>query len=510
MIFIKKTMRKFIINEEERVHILSLYNLIEDFKSQKKKFIEQGYDESIVDRYLNNFREIKDKKYREAEKAEIENLNVPKGITRFNIDNYKTFKELEMLVDYVSGQRNVGNANFNDIKVNGKPIFENNDVEIYYAPNKQSCIEYKGDKPYSWCISRGDSSNMYYRYRMGGEEPSFYFVKRKKAMEQEFANWNTQEFKGNFLDKWHFFVIQVLNKNSKNGSVYNPSKSYIITSANNDGDIKTNWEGVLKIAPELQGLKEYFKNIPLTDMEKEKFEKFKKGISDEEFSKLSYSEKIYYIDSVDKKISDNKFTNLPNDLKNKYINLGFNLSDKQIELIKNDSKLIKRFQEVSNNVADNIVKNSEEMFRIPSYTSIGKNQYEQLSDNTKKNVSNLIKDDFNNFLRNWFYDNSMLKTIVNHVDNKSKINKNMLNRLRDFIPNTFFMSVAIDREEFIKKLRENPNMLFELSCYILFFKTKEELIDFLNYIGTSFDEFMKTLNKSEIDIIEKIISYKSS
>lgn len=61
-------MKKLLITEEDKRHILSLYNLIEDFKSQKKKFIDQGYDEVIVDKYLNDFREIKDKKFKELEK----------------------------------------------------------------------------------------------------------------------------------------------------------------------------------------------------------------------------------------------------------------------------------------------------------------------------------------------------------------------------------------------------------------------------------------------------------
>ena len=128
---------KFIITEEEKKHILSLYNLVEDFKSQKIKFIEQGYDEQIVNKYLNNFREIKDKKYKVAANVKIDNLNVPIGNDRFNIDNYKTFKELESLVDYMSGQMNIGESNFTDIKVDGKPIFENDKVDIYFAPNKQ-------------------------------------------------------------------------------------------------------------------------------------------------------------------------------------------------------------------------------------------------------------------------------------------------------------------------------------------------------------------------------------
>jgi hypothetical protein len=506
-------MRRLIINEDDKAHILSLYNLVEDFKTQKNKFIEQGYDEFIVDKYLKDFREIKDKKYREAENVEMENLNVPKGNPRFNIDNYKTFKELEMLVDYVVGQRNVGDANFTDIKVDGKPIFENNEVEIYYAPNEQSCIKYKGDKPYSWCISKEGPSNMYTRYRMGDEEPSFYFVKRKKAMEQEFANWNTKEFKGTFLDKWHFFVIQVLNKTMKNGYLSNPGKPYVVTSSNNDGEINTDWNGILKIAPELGGLKEYFKNIPLTDFEREKYETFKKGISDEEFSKLPYSEKNFYLSIINDKLSDNKFSSLPNDLKNKYINLGFNLSNNQFESIKNDSKLMKRFKEVSERVADYLIDNIGGTFSGPSFSLIDKNQYEQLSDDTKKNLLNSFKKDINTFLRNFNSDSTLnyfLNKIINFINDESKMSENEISSYRDYIPNTFFISITMDRDEFIQKIYSKENMFFVLVCTILFYKTKEELTKFLNYMGISFENFMKNLNKREIDIIKKIISYKYS
>jgi hypothetical protein len=51
-------MKKFIITEEEKKHILSLYNLVEDFKTQKKKFIEQGYDEFIVDLHNETFLKV--------------------------------------------------------------------------------------------------------------------------------------------------------------------------------------------------------------------------------------------------------------------------------------------------------------------------------------------------------------------------------------------------------------------------------------------------------------------
>ena len=481
-------MGKFIITESERKHILSLYNLVEDFKSQKIKFIEQGYDEQIVNKYLNNFREIKDKKYKVAANAEIDNLNVPIGNDRFNIDNYKTFKELESLVDYMSGQMNIGEANFTDIKVDGKPIFENDKVAIYFAPNKQSCIEYKGDKPYSWCISRSDASNMYTRYRMGEGEPSFYFVKRKKSMEEEFTHWDKNEFEGTFVDKWHFFVLQVLKDNS-----------YIITSANNDGDKRMNWDGVIKVAPELNDLRGYFKNVLLTDEEKSNYVKFKSGLTDEEFSKLTYTNKSYYIDvgtDLSKRLSDNKFLNLPEDLKNKYINLGIGLTDNQFNSIKDNPKLSRRYSEITDRVIKDYL--SDDSFISPRIT---KSQYEFVSDEYKKKLDDRLNHDVNHSLSNI---NFVSKKVESFINEKEKPSQETLDMYSDTIPNVFLIEKFSTKDFFLK----NKENIFKLSVIFLFFRPKSEFLEFLEFLGLTFDEFKNTLTKEDSDLIYKIISQK--
>ena len=70
------------------------------------------------------------------------------------------------------------------------------------------------------------------------------FVKRKDATDKEFNYWNTSgdNFQGKFNDKFHFFVVQAL-----------ANKNYIVTSAQNDGDMRMTWEEILKFAPELEG-----------------------------------------------------------------------------------------------------------------------------------------------------------------------------------------------------------------------------------------------------------------
>ena len=336
-----------LILKEELSKILN-----EDFKSQRINFlsqIESPDAEAIVDRYLNDFKEIKDKKYAVAANADLEGLNVKKGNDRFDIDKYKTFKELETLIDYVSGQVRVGSANFEDIKVDGKPIYEDKEVEIYYAETPRACIQYKGKFPYSWCVSRTDASNMFYNYRLNQHEPAFYFVKRKKAMDKEFSIWNIAGtvFSGEWKDKYHFFVIQVVKDSDINNKT---NKQYIVTSAKNDGDKPMNWDNILEIAPELNGLQYIFTPKPLTEKERETINKYKNGLSDEEFAKLPYKEKEYYIAvyvKTDKHLTDNQFKNLPEDLKNKYVGLGVGLSDGQFDMIK-DTKLLKRYADITN------------------------------------------------------------------------------------------------------------------------------------------------------------------
>jgi hypothetical protein len=468
---------KIIITESQlRKLINGVIN--EDFKTQKNKFIQQGNDEGIVDKYLNDFREIKDKKYKELENADLDGLNIEKGMKRYDIDQYKTFKELELVVDYMAGQRNFGSANFEDIKVDGKPIFENEKVEIYYAPNRQSCVEYKGNKPYSWCVSRSDASNMYMRYRMGETEPSFYFVKRKGATDNEFNYWNTsgKKFEGDFRDKWHFFVIQVL----KGGE-------YVVTSALNDGDKKMSWEQILGIAPELNGLQDYFKNVPLGDDEKGKYERFKDGLNDEEFSKLSYKDKEYYIDvyvTLINTLTDKQFQSLPSDLKNKYMNLGVSLTNNQVELIKQDGKLLNRYNKILDERLETFFKLRKNDPNQAIFSKFSSGDYELIKGENKNKFDYLLELDINRFILMLIKSNPRQYRFYYDLELLNEIGYNK-------IPEMFFV------EKFIKKDIKNEFMeksdLIDLFGIYYLKTNKNDFYKFLNFIGETEKGFIKNL-----------------
>ena len=327
--------------------------LNEDFKTQTQKFVSQGYDLEIVRTYIEKFKYIRDGKYREALNPDL-NINVPVE-KRFDIDAYPTFNSLETLVDYVSGQRPVKTtmSKQNDIEVTGEAVYNKNGVEVFYADNPRACIKYKGSMPYSWCVARSDSSNMFYTYRFKPYEPAFYFVKDVKATEKELASIAKKgSLSGGFTNKYHFFVIQVPKNLNPDD---NETPQYIVTSANNDGDNQMSWNQIIKISPKLAGIKEVLKPKPFTEEERAQHERFKKGLNDNEFKNLSYEDKKAYLDiypTISKPITTKQFLMLPEDLKNLYVSFGIGLDDEQFESIKNNPKLVKRYAQISDRKLD--------------------------------------------------------------------------------------------------------------------------------------------------------------
>ena len=327
--------------------------LNEDFKTQTQKFISQGYEPEIVRTYIEKFKYIRDSKYREALNPDL-NINVPVE-KRFDIDSYLTFNSLETLVDYVSGQRPVKTtmSKQNDIEVTGEAVYNKNGVEVFYADNPRACIKYKGSMPYSWCVARSDSSNMFYTYRFKPYEPAFYFVKDIKETEKEFEEIAKKGgVSGGFTNKYHFFVIQVpKNLNPQDDE----TPQYIVTSANNDGDKQISWNKILEINPKLSDIKEVLKPKPFTPEERAQHERFKKGIGDNEFKNLNYEDKKAYLDiypTIARPITTKQFFMLPDDLKNLYVSFGIGLDDEQFENIKNNPKLVKRYAQISDRKLD--------------------------------------------------------------------------------------------------------------------------------------------------------------
>lgn len=429
----------------------------EDFKSQTMRYIKQGIEADIVKGYIDKFKHIRDKKYKEMFDTDL-NISVEPN-KRNDIDSYIDFHDLEQLVDYVGSKRPVGSSmsGKEDIEVSGEAIYKDKNFEVYYADTPRACIKYKGKFPYSWCIARSDSSNMFYTYRFKPYEPAFYFVKDLKATEKEFSVWNMGKniFKGAFNNKYHFFVIQVpknINPEDDNAD------QYIVSSANNDGDKQMSWNDILKINPNLKPIKNVLKPKPFTPEEKEKNQRFKNGIDDREFAKLSYEDKRSYLDiypTIARPITTKQLMALPDDLLNLYVSFGIGLNDEQFEFIKPKKDIIKRYTQISK-------RKFEEYMKRDSYERRQlKMAYTELvileDSDIKMYLESLSSKDINKFIKEYGADKMDLlekhlskfgtkyKSIKNLILNARANDEAAVNELHNMIPDGVGISFYGDK-----------------------------------------------------------------
>jgi hypothetical protein len=201
------------------------------------------------------------------------------------------WKSFEQMLDAIfPSQKTATEEEENLVSTDADKIFSKNGIEIYKGDDLQKCISYNPissetkRKKYGWCVTQVGNTNYDY-YRFGDKAPTFYFVfDRNKPSTPEYAP---------FEDEWHAFIIQVTADN----------KEYIITGANNRGDIPTKdkgWEGIKDIVPadtwnKIKGLKDYFKPIALSSVERGRKFASGKNLSLSEFKELSQDEKIQYI-----------------------------------------------------------------------------------------------------------------------------------------------------------------------------------------------------------------------
>lgn len=488
--------------------------LNEDFKSQTQKFISQGYEPEIVRSYIEKFKYIRDGKYREALNPDLK-INVPVE-KRFDIDAYPTFNSLETLVDYVSGQRPVKTtmSKQNDIEVTGDAVYNKGGIEVYYADNPRACIKYKGSLPYSWCVARSDSSNMFYTYRFKPYEPAFYFVKDVNATQKELADIAKKgSVSGGFANKYHFFVIQVpKNLNPED----NQTPQYIVTSANNDGDKQMSWNEIVKINPKLAAIKEVLKPKPFTPEERAKHERFKKGLNDNDFKKLSYEDKKSYLDiypTIAKPITTNQFLSLPEDLKNLYVSFGIGLNDEQFANIKNNPKLIKRYTQISDRKLDTYLK-------ADNYTRRGLNiKYTELivlpDNRITEYLNSLNKKQIGNFIAiNGADKLEMLekhasgKLVSNYseikpiIDGLKQGDEETMDKLNEMLPDNVSVEYG----------RYSDEITFELSSEVKFNYNLEDLMSTLSHNDWSswgdsyFEGWNEGLDEEYTSLIEKALT----
>jgi hypothetical protein len=312
------------INENKK---MKLYNIL----LEQTELFE--ISQKIIDKLIEKFK-IEEPSASDVDiKYYIDEFEKRKGnpaITKKDIQTY-TFKELEKVIDSLPTNQKISKTENNVEFSNTELIYNQSPLQIYHGDSEKTCIKIKGDFPSSWCVSRSTGGNMYNTYRYAGTDPSFYFVKNLDRLNK------ITEIEE---DLYCFFVIQ-----------FNNQGEYIVTNAKNDGDNPMSWEEILKLEPLLKGKESLFKNVPLTDEEKEYYRRFKDGISDEEYINLPYREKKIYF-SITHELNNIKFINTPKDLLNDYITTGVELTREQFDFIKDKQSLVNNYRRVT---IDNVI-----------------------------------------------------------------------------------------------------------------------------------------------------------
>ena len=294
---------------------LNLYNILKEVlsdnarKKAKEKFKKENptLSDTQIDYYLDIF-----------SRKQASSVFKQKDIMQYK------FSDLEKIIDKEFPKQTYNDKGEVDFKGSEDVLYNENGLLILLGDLKEKCIRY--GQGYTWCISRKDQSNMFFSYRMRLNEPVFYFVFDEDRPKE---------------DIWHAIVIYI-----------NKSGEYYVATANNPGDKKMSWSEIEEKQPKLKGLQNIFKHIPLTQRERDDYQRFNNPMSDEEYDKLSYDEKEKYI-GFGHTLSAEQIEATPKALISKYVTttVGNNLS-KEIEksLSPSDQKVLRnnRLQNYNN------------------------------------------------------------------------------------------------------------------------------------------------------------------
>jgi hypothetical protein len=273
----------------------------------KNEGIDRGRATSYINRFIAKIEDIKYAFNNGTEDgqftAEEIKAFIPKQIQRDNMflnpRNWR-WEPLEKLLDAVYPVYKESNEDENTVSTNADLIYSKDGIEIYKGDDISKCISYNPVLPdkmkkYAWCVTQPGNTN-YDGYRFTDRSPTFYFIfDRNKSSEPN---------RRPFDDKWHAYVIQI---NADN-------QTYEITDADNSFEKKAkSWEDLSNIIPKdswdkIKNLKDYFKPIALSGVERGRKFAAGKNLSLSEFKELDQNDKIQYIQG---KASKNQ---LPNEI----------------------------------------------------------------------------------------------------------------------------------------------------------------------------------------------------
>jgi len=318
------------------------------FNKFKKK--EKGIENVALKKYIKKFLEIQselpkeyqnidkfnylqlvkliDKAYLQVitkkmtEKFDKENPNLTSDQIIFYITNYlenfdlipletkgidkMSFSELEHLLDGLEGKKEASDKTKEDIEdIDLK--YDQNNLKIFAPKTKDQCIRLKNGR--GWCTSREGSGNMYYNYRLGNERTLYYVIDEDKK-----------------YDDLNFAVVILVDPD---GRMALADKS---NTGKYGGGTNIPWSEIVSKVPKLEGLKDIFKPIPLTQQERELINTVRNAkVGDNPMESFKNPQEVeMWLEYNSPRLSNIQYSNLSPNLKKKYIALGMDLSSAMI------------------------------------------------------------------------------------------------------------------------------------------------------------------------------------
>ena len=192
-------------------------------------------------------------------------------------------------------------------------IYDDDNLLIFKPSGKEQCIKLANGR--SWCISKSGGGNMYYNYRLGHNLTIYYVIDKDKA----------------FGDLNYAVVILVEPYGGKRiADGQNMSGGY-------SGHKREAWSTIVSKVPKLQGKEDLFVADPLSTEEQRELNNFKNTTINKDAIKELGSEQaaemwleISSPDLTYRGNGDEIYKNFTENLKNKYLGLGMDLTAEMI------------------------------------------------------------------------------------------------------------------------------------------------------------------------------------
>lgn len=227
---------------------------------------------------------------------------------------FMNFEQLEHVVDGLGGisdEIRKPQGQYDGIE----RIYDKDNLLIFKPNGKEQCVRLAHGR--SWCISREGGSNLYYNYRLDKNLTIYYVIDLDKSYgDLDFAS--------------VILVDKYGRKRIADGK--NMAGGY-------SGHSVESWDTISKKVPKIADKEKLFVPEPLTDEEQELFQKYRYATIQKDAIKelgSDYAAEMWLeLRSPDLSNTTNGteiFSNLPDELKKKYISLDLPLTGKMIEI----------------------------------------------------------------------------------------------------------------------------------------------------------------------------------